>query len=457
MKKKFWQFKDLSDGNAELLLYGEIMSEHSWFDDGDDNVYVKEFVQDLQNLGNVPQITVRVNSAGGDVFAAIAIYTQLKTNTARIVAVVDGLAASAATLPLMAADEIQIPDGAIIMIHDPTAVMMGMYNSADLAKQKETLDSIKQSIIAIYSARTGLDEDTISNMMTGETWMQADEAINNGFADTKIDEKVSSKIDMKGRKLYMNDVTHDLSGYQTMPELKHAAKIQKVIANANSGGNFLTRFVALSKSAAKKEKKTNEDQPDDNNSSNSDPDTNDPNKDNPDADDPDDDDKSQNAAAGKKKPSTKNRLNSVWKDEAAGEVDSQVHAQNVAAFKNLFPNFYSHLVDDTKAEERKRIQDIDALSCQVDPKLVNKAKYENPISAMELSYESMRNSTAKGAAYLSARAQAAKNSGVENITSVPGQSMDYSPEQKQVEYGNLIAGYANKKMNPNFQGKEANQ
>ena len=441
MKKKFWQFKNLANGSAELLLYGEIMSEHSWWDDGDDNVYLKDFIQDLESLGNVSQITLRINSVGGDIFAAIAIYSQLKMNSARVVAVVDGLAASAATLPLMAADEIQIPAGAIIMIHDPLAVMMGEYNSADLAKQQGVLDTIKQSIISIYSARTGLDEDSISEMMSGETWMQADEAIENGFADTKIEEKIDSKIDMKGRKLYMNSVTHDLSGYKTMPELQHAANIQNAIAEANKDSNFVTRFVLSAKNILKKGTQientaAKDDDPDD------------------DPDDPDDE--SDGEPEGKK--TTKNKAHAAFVDEAAGEIDKGIHLKDVDAFKNLCPNFFNRIVNDARTEERQRIQDIDALAGQVDPKLINDAKFgDKPMTAMELSYESMKSSNAKGTAYLAARQQAATGSGVKDVGAAPGQMTEESEAQKQVEYGNMIAGYANKKMNPNFQGREVNK
>ncbi len=441
MKKKFWQFKDLADGNAELLLYGEIMSEHSWWDDGDDNVYLKDFIQDLESLGNVPQITLRINSVGGDIFAAIAIYSQLKMNSARVVAIVDGLAASAATLPLMAADDIQIPDGAIIMIHDPLAVMMGEYNSADLAKQQDVLETIKQSIISIYSARTGLDEDTISGMMSGETWMQADEAIENGFADTKIEEKIDSKIDMKGRKLYMNSVTHDLSGYKTMPELQHVANIQNAITEANKDSSFVTRFVASAKSALRKGKRI------ENTAAKGDDSDDDPDED---PDEPDDEPEDKKTA--------KDKTHAVFVDEAAGEIGKDVHLKDVAAFKNLCPNFFNRVVNDARTEERQRIQAIDALAGQVDPKLLNDAKFgDKPMTAMELSYESMKSSSAKGTAYLAARQQAATGSGVEDVGAAPGQMSEESETRQQVEYGNMIAGYANKKINPNFHGKEVNQ
>ena len=136
-EQKFWKFKNLASNQAELLLYGEIQSERSWLDDEDSSgVYADEFVQDLKDLGDVSQITCRINSIGGDIFAAIAIYTQLKTHAARIVCIIDGLAASAATLIVMAGDEIQMPIGAMLMIHDPAACLFGGYTADELGENR---------------------------------------------------------------------------------------------------------------------------------------------------------------------------------------------------------------------------------------------------------------------------------------------------------------------------------
>ena len=218
--KKFWRFKSsATPGTIELLLYGEIQSERSWCDlDGDGGgIYAGEFIADLQALGNVNQITCRVNSPGGDIFAAVAIYTQLKMHAAKVICIIDGLAASAATFILMAADEIQIPTGAMIMIHDPLVVLMGMYKADELAKQADALAIIKDSIVAIYAERTGTSKAKLIEMMSNETWMSADEAIKNGFADKKISDQVEAS--MKGSALFVNKVEHDLSKFKKLPSV----------------------------------------------------------------------------------------------------------------------------------------------------------------------------------------------------------------------------------------------
>jgi ATP-dependent protease ClpP protease subunit len=106
MSKKFWSFVAAADNKpAELILYGDI-SSYSWWGD---EVTPQQFNDDLIALGDVSEIVVRINSGGGDVFAANAIYTRLKDHKAKIIVKVDGWAASAATIIAMAGDTIQIP------------------------------------------------------------------------------------------------------------------------------------------------------------------------------------------------------------------------------------------------------------------------------------------------------------------------------------------------------------
>ena len=114
--KKFWNFTRNEDGVPELLLYGSI-SENSWWGD---NVSPKRFKEDLDNLGNVSEIVVRIYSGGGDVFAANAIYSMLKDHPAKITVKIDGLAASSATFVAMAGDEILMARNAYFMIHLPS-------------------------------------------------------------------------------------------------------------------------------------------------------------------------------------------------------------------------------------------------------------------------------------------------------------------------------------------------
>jgi ATP-dependent Clp protease protease subunit len=150
-------------------------------------ITAKQFASDLKALGDVKTIDLRVNSDGGDVFDGRAIYTQLANHAARVVARVDGLAASIASLIIMAADEIRLADGAWIMIHNPSAFAIG--DAAEMRRTADLLDSVGGTIIDTYAARTRQAPADIKKWMNNETWMSGQDAIDRGFADV-LDEPV---------------------------------------------------------------------------------------------------------------------------------------------------------------------------------------------------------------------------------------------------------------------------
>lgn len=204
----------MSEEEAELLLYGEIASEQPWWEGGD-LVTPRQFYEDLKALGTKSNITVRINSAGGDVFAAQAIYTQLKTNTAKITVIVDGLAASAASIVAMAGDIVKMPANAMMMIHNPTLGLMGYYTADEMEMLAERLEAVKESIINAYIAKTGLDRKTLSKMMDEETWMTGRDAVERGFADEVLFQDV--QMAMNGGLLVVNSISHDLSKFKSRP------------------------------------------------------------------------------------------------------------------------------------------------------------------------------------------------------------------------------------------------
>ena len=114
MPNKFWKFRNQADGNAELLLYGNIASEQSWWSD---DVTPKQFAEELAELGTVSNITVRINSGGGDVFAAQAIGNLLEQHTANVTARIDGLCASAATIVACHCNRVIAANDSTYMVH----------------------------------------------------------------------------------------------------------------------------------------------------------------------------------------------------------------------------------------------------------------------------------------------------------------------------------------------------
>lgn len=207
---KFWKIHNEADEPAELLLYGEI-SDQTWYGD---EVTPKQFAEDLQALQG-KDLTVRVNSPGGDVFAAQAIYNQLKLYGGHVTMRIDGLAASAATIITCAGDTVIMPSNALFMIHNPKGALMGFYESGELNKYASALDTIKQSIVNVYSQRTNgvLSEVQLKHKMDAETWMTADEAKAYGFVD-EVDADMNVENSLHDGVLVMNSVACNLSRFE---------------------------------------------------------------------------------------------------------------------------------------------------------------------------------------------------------------------------------------------------
>lgn len=178
--KKFWKMiKNQAKNSAEILIY-EMIGKDWWSDEG---IAAKDFAADLKSLGNVTEITLRINSAGGSVFEGITMYNLLKAHPANITCYIDGIAASIASVIAMAANKIIMPENAMMMIHDPWGFAQG--NSEEMRKMAEMLDKIKEAIATSYN-RTACTEEEIAQMMTDETWLTAADAIEKGFADETV-------------------------------------------------------------------------------------------------------------------------------------------------------------------------------------------------------------------------------------------------------------------------------
>ncbi|WP_302812248.1 head maturation protease, ClpP-related [Phascolarctobacterium faecium] len=221
MMEKFWQVRNDVSGDAEILIYGPIAAERSWFGD---EATPQQFAQDLNELGG-RDVTLRINSGGGDVFAAHAIHNLLKSYNGRVTAVIDGLAASAATVVVVAADKIIMPSNSLMMIHDPAIGLSGYYPAAELSKLVEALATIKTSIIAAYRKRCKVSDEEIEKMMANETWMGATECKEKGFADEIIGGVAAA---LNGNTLVINSVSYDLDRFANSEAAKNKFKQSEV-------------------------------------------------------------------------------------------------------------------------------------------------------------------------------------------------------------------------------------
>ncbi len=181
---KFWNFLDNGD-TAELQLFGEIQSEEDWWTE--DSVTYRNFINELNALGDKKSINVLIHSIGGDVFAANAIYSALVMNKATITGTVIGICASAATIVLMACDERRITKNGILMAHNPSISLWGSYQAEDLLKLADVTNQVKKSIVTAYMERLDKTEDEINQLMDEESWYVGQEAVDAGFCNSVIE------------------------------------------------------------------------------------------------------------------------------------------------------------------------------------------------------------------------------------------------------------------------------
>lgn len=185
--KKFWNWIKDSDETRTLRLEGPIDEESFWGDE-----ITPQMFRDELNAGE-GDVTVWINSPGGNVFAAAEIYTMLKDYKGSITVKIDAIAASAASVVAMAGDTVQMSPVAMLMIHDPSTVAMG--NTKDMEKAIEVLNEVKESIINPYASKSGLSHARIANLMSNETWMNAKKAVELGFADENLFSKKEDEPD----------------------------------------------------------------------------------------------------------------------------------------------------------------------------------------------------------------------------------------------------------------------
>lgn len=179
--------KNQTDSSADLFFYGDIVSEtwqSEWYEDDMAPGDVKEFLDQLDGTEN---INIHINSGGGSVFGGIAIYNMLRRNNAHKTVYVDGLAASIASVIMMAGDEIVMPKNATVMIHKPSAsYFFTTKNADDLRKDAESLDTCQEAIMQTYMTKAKVDKEEIEQKVNDETWLTGEEAAE--LFDIKVEE-----------------------------------------------------------------------------------------------------------------------------------------------------------------------------------------------------------------------------------------------------------------------------
>lgn len=174
---------------AEIYIYDEV---------GAGGVAAIDFIQELKALGTPRELTLHINSPGGGVADGFAIYTALDRHPAKVNVTIDGVAASIASMIAMAGDHVEMPENALLMIHDPAGLVAG--TSSDMRKTADVLDKMRLGMIRAYSSKSKLPDAKIINLMEAETWMTAQEAKDLGFADAVTGAvKIAAKFDLAAK------------------------------------------------------------------------------------------------------------------------------------------------------------------------------------------------------------------------------------------------------------------
>lgn len=199
---------------GEVFIYGEISDSKFWGDE----VTPTDIKDELAKLKKANEINIYVNSPGGNVFAGVAIYNEIKRLNKPVTSYVDGIAASIASLIILAADRVVMPQNSMLMIHNVWTIAMGDAQAfRDLA---DRLDKITDStILEAYQAKTGIDKAELKKMLDDETWLSAAEAVDLGFADeVQEDQKLAACL--VGDSVKFKDTEIALDKFKAFPKDK---------------------------------------------------------------------------------------------------------------------------------------------------------------------------------------------------------------------------------------------
>jgi ATP-dependent protease ClpP protease subunit len=210
---EFYRFRCDADGepnSAELLIFAAI---GDWEDMGE--VSAKAFAKELAKLPtSVKRLDIHINSPGGSLFEASAIYSRLADHRSKKIVYIDGLAASAASIVAMVGHKIYIRANASMMIHLPSGIVLG--NADDMRKMATALDTVTESMINVYQDRTGLERDEIRELLANETWFSPDDAIEKGFAD-EVRGVVKAAASLGDNRYRFGNAEFDLSRFHNIP------------------------------------------------------------------------------------------------------------------------------------------------------------------------------------------------------------------------------------------------
>ena len=320
-------------------------------------ITMKDFKEALDKVQHCNSIELHLNSYGGDATVGIAIHNLLKATGKKITCIVDAVACSAAFTIAMAADEVQVYPGSILMCHEVKSFMFGYYGNDDLKKIENGNTAYNNSAAAMYSKKSGMTKAQCLNLMKKETWMYGEEAVNYGFADVLLEaDNENPPVELINKTtMKINGVEHDISGLN-IPDDFIANLGGKGMSKESLKDKLINAISSVFKNDADFEEEVQE----------------------------------------------KAVIEEVQEEPANEEVVEEEKVDEVKEVEGE-EEIKEEVVEENNAEvvnsaieaERKRIQEIEAIANGIDADLVEEAKFTNVCDAKELALRAKQRETEK--------------------------------------------------------------
>lgn len=238
---KAYNIADVGENDANIEMYGEVVQKRPidwWTGEPVEGNYivVDEFLADLDELKTKDNITVHINSVGGDLYGGVAIYNRMKELSANIVTINDGLAASAASIIFQAGDVRKVNSGSNVMVHQAAGFLWGYYNNAELSGVVKQLEAANKLAVNIYAEASGRTQREMKKLVDAETWFTGQEAVDAGLADEVIgdDVQISMSLTADKSQMIVNGVALSTRGMHNIPAGIPVMPANKAVSNAGT-------------------------------------------------------------------------------------------------------------------------------------------------------------------------------------------------------------------------------
>lgn len=382
IKNNVYALESAGNGDVDLTFYGDVVVEQpiDWWTGAPiegNFIILNDFLEDLDRLDGFKNITIHMNSYGGDCMAGFTIHNKLRELSRagkKLTCVVDGVAMSSASLIMSACDTVKVNPASLVMIHKCWSTLIGGYNADELLQMAEQNSTYDRAIASAYVRKTGVSEEEILRMMSETTYMTGSEAVEKGFADELIDDaepvKISASAD--GQKLYVHGKCLQLAPGMVAPDFIPTASMVSTASVKTDAENNITKPA------------------------------------NP-----------GNSEGGI--TMTKDELRNQYPDLVA-EIVADASASNAEATNNAVN------------AERQRLADIDQIAGLYAADAVNEAKYgATACSASEFALRMAQEAAKKGASFMADVADDSQESGTEDVPSAVAEPTPTTDEHDMSE------------------------